>query len=114
MTDSSVDEYLLAAPSERVPVLTAIRRLCLSQLPDFSEEIRFSMPTYVRADQPEVAWASQKNYIALYIMRTELVTEFKPRLRGLNIGKSCIRYRNPEQVDLGIVRELLERSAVAP
>ncbi len=111
MTSPNVDEYLRQVPPERREVLTAIRELCLTQLPQFREEIRFSMPTYVLGDQPEVAWASQKNYIALYLMRTELVTEFKPQLSGLNIGKSCIRYRKPEQVDLGIVRELLTRSA---
>lgn len=70
----------------------------------------YGMPSYKRNGQPEVAFASQKNYIALYFMKKDVLTQNASLLKGLDTGKGCIRFRTPEQVDLGLVEKLLHES----
>ncbi len=106
-----VDAYLLEAPEDRRAVLGAIRAACGELLTGFSESMRYGMPVYLRDDEPEVAWASQKQYIALYVLRTDVMADHREALAGLSVGKGCIRYRRPEQVDLDVVRRLLAATA---
>ena len=64
-------------------------------------------------DAAKVALASQKNYISLYVLSTVgdgdryLAEEYRERLPKANIGKSCIRFKRP--ADLDALRELLGR-----
>ncbi len=65
------------------------------------------MPAYLRDDAVEVAFASQKAYISLYILRQAALNANAQRLGGLSVGKGCVRFRRPEQVDPTTVRALL-------
>src|SRR5262249_44275665 len=104
---SSVNEYIAGAPDERRDALTLLRRLCCEELSGFDEAIRHGMPAYVRDDMVEVSFASQKNYISLYILRERALQANADRLGGLSVGKSCIRFRRLEQIDPTTVRALL-------
>ena len=44
-----------------------------------------------------------------------MLADFKPRFAGVNCGKSCLRFKRPEQVDAEAVADLLRavRSARA-
>ncbi len=55
----------------------------------------------------EVGFASQKQYISLYILKQEVLDAHRDLLAGLNLGKGCIRYRKPEQIDFDVVERLL-------
>ena len=108
-----VDTYLTKVPVERRERLTELRALCLEVLEGYTEDLRYGMPSYRHADQePEVAFASQKNYISLYILKQEVLDRFRVRLKqpGVSMGKGCVRYSKPEKIDLAIVREMLEES----
>ena len=65
------------------------------------------MPCYKREGVVEVAFASQKNYISVYIMKEDVVRANRALLKGLNVGKGCIRYSKPEKVDFRVVQKLL-------
>jgi len=62
-----------------------------------------------------VSLASQKQYISLYVNCTVgegeryLAEEYRERLPRANIGKSCIRFKRPADIDLEVLRELLGR-----
>jgi uncharacterized protein YdhG (YjbR/CyaY superfamily) len=103
----TVAAYLAEAPAERQPALGLLRRLCLEELPGFDETIRYGMPSYLRRDEVEVAFASQKAYISLYILRQAALNANLERLDGLSVGKGCVRFRRPEQIDPVTVRALL-------
>jgi uncharacterized protein YdhG (YjbR/CyaY superfamily) len=107
---AEVDEYISQAPNERRDALNMLRQLCREELPGFAEAMRYGMPTYLRGDVTEVSFASQKNYISLYVPRAVLQANAK-RLIGLSTGKSCIRFRRVEQVDPATVRALLSATA---
>ncbi len=103
----SVTEYLKEVPEERLSTLTQLRKLCQQHLTGFEESMQYGMPSYSRAGTVEVAFASQKNYISLYILRTDVLNPNKDLFPPSAIGKGCIRFRNPENIDFDLVEKML-------
>jgi uncharacterized protein YdhG (YjbR/CyaY superfamily) len=102
-----VDQYLTEVPSERLEALTEIRELCLATLDGYDESMVYGMPSYSKDNVIEVAFASQKSYISLYILKEEVLNEYRDRMKGIDTGKGCIRYTKPEKIDFEIVKQLL-------
>ena len=107
---SEVESYIAAAPDDRRPMLEALRAACLEELAGFEESMEYGMASYSRGGEVEVALASQKQYVSLYVLRTDVVKAHRDRLAGLNVGKSCIRYRREEQIDIDVVRSMLRQT----
>lgn len=101
-----VDEYLENLVAERRSALTELRKLVLTTVPEATEALKYRMPTYEYADEVLCAFASQKHYMSLY-MDTELVEMHRRELVGLDVGKSCIRFRKLEKLPLDTVRTIL-------
>ncbi|QOV40764.1 hypothetical protein IM697_21645 [Streptomyces ferrugineus] len=40
-------------------------------------------------------------------MRGDVRDEFEERLAGQDMGKGCLRFRRPENIDFDLVRDLL-------
>jgi uncharacterized protein YdhG (YjbR/CyaY superfamily) len=108
--ETSVDDYLKEVPEKRISVLTKIRQLCLSHLPDHDESMTYNMPSYVRNGQVEVAFASQKQHICIYFLIHEVMLNNQDRLKGLNHGKGAIRYTNPDTIDFKLITYLLDQT----
>ncbi|MFQ5434109.1 MAG: iron chaperone [Anaerolineae bacterium] len=103
----NVDAYLNEVPTERMAALKQLREMCLSTLDGYAESMRYGMPSYAKDGTVEVAFASQKNYISFYILKEEVFNRYRPALKGLDLGKGCIRYSKPEKIDFDIVEKLL-------
>lgn len=108
-----VDSYLTQVPEERRAVLTEIRDACRRLLAGFAESMSYGMPTYSRDGTAEIAWASQKRYISLYVMRADVLNAHRGQLSGLDAGKGCIRYRSPAAVDFTVVHSMLTAVAAS-
>jgi hypothetical protein len=58
-----------------------------------------------------LALSPRKNYISLYVLCTAdgayLAESYKERLPKASIGKSCVRFKRPSDIDLGELRALL-------
>lgn len=132
----TVEEYLAALPEERRPAVEKLRKVILSNLPEgFVEQISYGMIGYVvplsRYPQgyhakkgeplPFLSLASQKNYIALYhmglygkpVMEEWFVREYAERMpTKLDMGKSCIRFKNPDQIPYDLIAELCQKMSV--
>ena len=106
-----VDAYIAEAPEGRRGALTRLAALCRAELTGFDEVMAYGMPGYVRDGTDGVAFASQKQYISFYLLRTDVRDAFAERLAGLPMGKGCIRFRNPEKIDFDLVRDLLRATA---
>lgn len=109
---TSVNAYLEEIPAERKPALTRLRNLCRSILTGFQEGMEYGMPSYSRDGEVEVGFASQKNYISLYILKQEVLDAYKEQLigKGVSFGKGCIRYSRPERIDFELVEQMLVAS----
>jgi uncharacterized protein YdhG (YjbR/CyaY superfamily) len=99
-TAKNVTAYLDEVPAERKAALATLRDLCTS-LTGFEESMRYGGPCYSRNGEVEVGFASQKNFIALYILRTDVMNAHRDLLKGkgVSLGKGCIRYSKPERID---------------
>ena len=112
---TTVDAYIAEAPPDRQPVMSAIRDLCRAHLPGYEESMRYGMATYARDGEAEFAFASQKGYLSLYGMKQGALEPLRNEFTdtGAKIGKGCIRYSKPEQVNLEAVTRLLQATAAS-
>ncbi|MFD3440672.1 iron chaperone [Streptomyces sp. NPDC058685] len=109
-----VDGYLAEVPEERREALTRLRELCRGELGGFTEAMAYGMPVYERDGKGEVAFASQKQYISVYVLREDVREAFAERLAGHDMGKGCLRFRKPEKIDFDLLRDLLKATAKGP
>lgn len=62
---------------------------------------------------PVIALASQKNYISLYVMATEngeyVAEKYAPDLGKVSVGKSCIRFKSLDDINLDEVAKILQK-----
>ena len=104
---ATVDAYIAEAPAERREALTRLREACLKGLPNCEEGMTYGMAGYgLPGKEPMLCFASQKGYIAFYAGAVA-VTKFADALRGIDHGKSCIRYRKPSQIDFAVVEAIV-------
>jgi uncharacterized protein YdhG (YjbR/CyaY superfamily) len=104
---ATVDMYLKEVPDERLNALSKIRQLCITELKGYNETMQYGMPCYEKNNIVEVSFASQKNNIALYILKQDVMEKYKPELKGISIGKGCIRFTKPDKIDFKVVKEML-------
>jgi uncharacterized protein YdhG (YjbR/CyaY superfamily) len=106
-TALTVDEYLKEVPPDRLAALQEIRRLCRRHLRGYKETMLYGGPCYSRAGVVEVGFASQKNNIALYILRKDVLDACRAEFPPSTLGKGCIRYRNPDKIDFKVIEKML-------
>ena len=106
----TVADYVLEVPEKRINAMKKIRDLCLNYLPDYEESMAYKMPSYKRDGQVEVAFASQKQHICVYFLIHEVMLNNKELLEGLNHGKGCIRFSNPDKINYELLTTLLKQT----
>lgn len=104
-----VDTYLDSLEPERRVALEELRALVLEEVPAATETMKYRMPTYEYEGGVLCAFASQKHYMSLY-MDIGLVEKHRAELAGLDVGKSCIRFRKLEKLPLGTVTTILRET----
>jgi uncharacterized protein YdhG (YjbR/CyaY superfamily) len=131
------EEYIAQIPEERIPYFNKLRKTILENIPKgFQEEMSYGMIGYVVPKTiypngyhcntdlplPFVNIASQKNFIAFYHMGIYadntiydwFVAEFpKHCKRKLDMGKSCIRFKNAAEIPFDLIAELMQKITVA-
>jgi hypothetical protein len=133
---STVEQYFSQLPAERLAPMQALRDTLRSHLPPgFEEQLSYGMLGYVvphsrypagyhcdpKLPLPFLAVASQKASINLYHMGlyadpallawfTQAHALASPR--KLDMGKSCIRYKKPEDMPLALLGELAGKLSV--
>jgi hypothetical protein len=134
---TSVDQYINEAPEDRRVALQHLRTIILENLPEgFQEEISYGMIGYVvphsiypkgyhctpELPLPFMSFASQKNSINFYHMgiyaKPELYNWFvaeypKHSKQKLDIGKSCLRIKKPENIPFELIGELAKKMSVS-
>ena len=127
------DEYIAALPDERREAIAAVRRVINENLPDgYTEGMSHGMiawwvpletygDTYNGEPLGLAGVASQKNYIALYLLNVygdpALDAWFRERWaqsgKKLDMGKSCVRFRKLDEVPLEVIGETIAKSDLA-
>jgi len=109
----TVTAYLNEVPAERKAALKKLRKLCRANLTGFKETMEYGGPCYSRNGEVEVGFMSQKHFIGLYILRTDVMNSHKHllKVKGVTHGKGCIRYSKPERIDFNVVESMLRATA---
>jgi len=68
--------------------------------------MEYGLPSYFLGG-PSIGFAAQKGNLALYVCEAKLVARFKSRLGTKDCGKGCIRFKEIDQLDLGVVAKML-------
>jgi hypothetical protein len=131
---STVAEYLAALPADRRAAIEAVRKVILDNLdPEYEEgmaygSIGYAVPHRVFPDGyhvdpkqglPFAALASQKNYMAVYLMAlytggdAALLKWFEKAWaaagKRLDMGKACIRFKKLDDLALDVLGEAIRR-----
>lgn len=101
--------YLEEVPAGRKAALKKLRALCRTTLTGFEESMEYGGPCYKRNGVVEVGFMSQKNFIGLYILRTDVMNAHKDLLKdkGVTFGKGAIRYSQPGKINYEVVESML-------
>ena len=133
---TTAEQYLNELPADRKEPVRLLRDTVLKNLPKgFKETIGHGMLNYVvphslypagyhcnpQQPLPFAAIASQKNFIAFYHMgiysQPDLLKWFveeypKHSKTRLDMGKSCIRFKKPDQIPYKLVGEIIKKMSV--
>jgi hypothetical protein len=125
----TVSAYLKDLPADRRAAIQAVRKVIVDNLPKGYEEqmlggmLAYVVPfsrlakTYNGHPLMYAAVASQKNYMALYLMSvyghapTEqwFREQFKARGKKLDMGKSCVRFKTLDDLPLDVIGETIAK-----
>lgn len=108
----TVDDYLAELPADRRDALQRLREMIRAAAPAAAEHMAHGMASYTLGGSILFALAAQKNYLALYVVETDVVAAHKEALGKLDCGKSCIRFRKLDQLPTDVVAAIL-RDATA-
>ena len=129
---STVQEYLDNLEPDRREVVSAVREVINAAMPDGYEEgiaygmIGWSVPlerypdTYNGQPLGYVALAAQKRYYSLYLNalyagsvdETEFRRRWEDSGRKLDMGKSCLRFRKLDDLNLDLIAETVAGTPV--
>ncbi len=133
---TSPEQYLEQLPKERQAVMHRLRNTILKNIPEgFSEEMNYGMIGYVvphslypkgyhcdpKLPLPFMNIASQKNFIAVYHMglyaNEKLLNWFtkefaKQSATKPDMGKSCLRFKKPENIPYELIGTLAGKVTV--
>jgi uncharacterized protein YdhG (YjbR/CyaY superfamily) len=110
---ADVDAFMAEVEPRRQAALSRLRDMCVEELAGFTESMQYGMPTYTRDGVGGFAFASQKQYISLYVS-SDVRDAHARQLESHDMGKSCLRFRNPDKIDFDLVRSLLKATAATP
>ena len=132
----TVNDYLNELPEERKTAFLKLRESILNSIPKgFEEQISYGMLGYVvphsiypdgyhcnpKLPLPFLNIASQKNFISFYHMGIYadkklfdwFVAEYpKYSKQKLDMGKSCIRFKKPDNIPFELIGELVKKITV--
>lgn len=125
----SIEKYLANVPPERQQIINFMHEFIQKSVPSLKPHFAYNMLGYgsfeyfdKRAKEnkrwPIVALANQKNYISLYVCAVRggryLAEEYKDTLGKVNTGRSCIRFKKLEDLNLDVLTELLKEAEKSP
>lgn len=130
------EDFIKALPADRQEAFSKLRQVLRKNLPaGFEESVVANMIHYVVPLKiypkgyhatpgqalPFISIASQKNFIAMYHMGLYgspgllkwWTTEYPKHSKSkLDMGKSCVRFKKPEQIPFDLVGELAAKVSV--
>lgn len=127
-TAKTVSEYIATVPNERKAIITFlhdyIKKTVPKLQPYFANNMigygSFAYTNYKKEEGtwPVIALANQKQYVSIYVCATDgklyLAEKYKKNLGKVSVGKSCIRFKKIEDVDMATLKKVLKEAEKSP
>ena len=124
----TLEEYFAALPLERKEPIEFLHAFIQKTAPSLNPNFLYNMPGYGSfkyksykkdmLDWPVISLASQKNYISLYICAVQngkyLAEQHKDELGKVSVGKSCIRFKKIEDLNLDGLKKVIKLAEQHP
>jgi len=124
----TLEEYLDAVPAERKELVNFLHAFIQKTAPSLKPHFAYNMLGYGSfktrnykkepIDWPTVSLANQKNYVSVYICAVEngeyVAEKHKDKLGKVSVGKSCIRFKKLEDVNLPVLAKVIQKAAKNP
>ena len=125
---NTVEEYLDQVPSERKEIIDYLHKFIQKTAPSLKPHFAYNMlgygsfpyKNYKKEDivWPTIALANQKNYISLYVCSVQdgkyIAETHKDELGKVSVGKSCIRFKKLEDLNLKSLEEVIRLAEKNP
>lgn len=126
---TTVAEYLDSVPAERKELIEFLHSFIQKTVPTLKSHLAYNMLSYgsfpylnykkQEIEWPTIALANQKNYISIYVCCIAengqyLAEKYADKLGKVSVGKSCIRFKKKEDINLDILKEVLVKTSQNP
>jgi hypothetical protein len=119
---TSVEEYFAMLPEDRKEPITFLHNFIQEVAPSLKPHFAYNMLGYGNfkcrnykkemINWPTVSLASQKNYMSIYICSIQngkyLAEKNKEMLGKVSVGKSCIRFKKIEDLNLEGLKKVIQ------
>lgn len=119
------EQYIAGLPEDRKAILQAVHETIRAAAPELEPHMAHGMIGYGpfhykyasgrEGDWFVVGLASQKQYVSLYICAAEedgyLAEKHKDKLGKVSVGKSCIRFKKLEDLNLKVASQLVKKAS---
>ena len=123
-----VKGYLAAVPKERKDIMLFLHDFIQKAVPKLKPYFAYNMLGYGSFPYrnykkemirwPIIALANQKQYVSVYVCALEngkyIAERHKKELGKVSVGKSCIRLRKLEDVNLPVLKKVIQKAAKSP
>lgn len=124
----TIPEYMDMLPEDRRKQLEFLHAFIQKTAPSLKPSFLYNMPGYGSfkyknakkelLDWPVVAIASQKHYISVYVCAVEngeyIAEKHAKELGKVSVGRSCIRFKKLEDVNLKVLEKVIKLAAKSP
>lgn len=124
----SIEEYFALLPPEKREVMDFLDQFIRKTVPSLKPLFAYNMPGYGTfkyksakkelLDWPIIALANQKNYISIYVCAIDgneyIAEKYKNELGKVDVGKSCIRIKKLQYLNLETLAKVLKYAEKTP
>mgnify|MGYP001565934848 CR=1 FL=1 len=125
---NTVKEYLDAVPKAQKEDMVFLHNFIMKAVPKLKSHFAYNMLGYgsfkylnykkEKIDWPVIGLANQKNYISVYVCALEngkyIAEKYKSELGKVSVGKSCIRFKKINDINLPEFKKVLIRASKSP
>jgi hypothetical protein len=125
---TTVEEYFDQLPEDRREPMEFLHKFIQKTSPSLKPHFAYNMLGYgsfkyknnrkEELDWPTVGLANQKNYISLYVCAVDngeyIAEKHKDELGKVSVGKSCIRFKKIEDLNLDGLKKVLQLAEKKP
>ncbi|XDD50747.1 DUF1801 domain-containing protein [Leptospira sp. WS92.C1] len=90
---SEIHNYIESQTEIRKKRLLSLRTWIVDSFPEIQESMKYRMPTY-QLEENWIAFASQKNYISIYLCDANFLKDLKRKFPTLITGKACLNIKD--------------------